>query len=68
MKIKIKKNVIARIDGRSVRCTVGDVLEVSKNDGENLIGGGYATLDRTAAKVNTIPKAKALNSKSIKGK
>lgn len=68
MKIKILKNVTARIDGKSVPCKVGEILETNAEDGENLVNGGYAEATRAAVKVKEPPQPRPLTNKSMKGK
>ena len=67
MKVKILQDVIANIEGRSVRLKEGDVLDISTEDAENLVFGGYAENTRAAAKVKIQPKGKPLNTKNVKG-
>lgn len=67
MKVKILKDVTARIGGISRRCLVGEVIDIEQADADNLINGGYAEGTRAAVKVVNKPKSGPLNSRSIKG-
>ena len=69
MKIKILKNVIARIDNKSVRLIAGEIMEVSEEDALHLKNGGYAkgTTAAPTIKVKVKPTA-GLSTRSLKGK
>lgn len=42
MKIKIRKDIISKIGDASVRLCAGDVIDVSAEDADHLVRGGYA--------------------------
>jgi len=67
MKVKILKDVTARIGDISRRCQVGEVLDIDKADAENLINGGYAEGTRAAVKIVEKPKSAGLTTRGIKG-
>jgi hypothetical protein len=54
MKIKILKNVIANVDGQSVKFKAGDVVDLRGEAAENLLRGGYA--ERANEPVTVITK------------
>jgi hypothetical protein len=59
MKIKIRKDVIANVDGKSVRFKEGQVADVSKDAADNLVRGHYAekfSARKPATKVKQPPK------------
>jgi hypothetical protein len=58
MKIKINKNVIANIQGKSVHLSEGQITDVDKESADNLVRGHYAELmndNKPATKVKIAP-------------
>lgn len=58
MKIKINKNVIANIQGKSVHLSEGQITDVDKDSADNLVRGHYAELindNKPATKVKIAP-------------
>lgn len=60
MKIKILKNFIGRIDGKSVELHLDQVIDIDKEDADHMLRGGYA--EKAAVKVIEKPEIK----KSVK--
>ncbi len=58
MKIKILKNFVGRIDGKSVELHLDQVIDIDKEDADHMVRGGYAELVKPAVKVVEKPEVK----------
>jgi hypothetical protein len=57
MKIKIIQKVNAIVDGQHRSLRIGDVIDASKEEADDLVRGRYAEYDRPAVKVVNKPSS-----------